>query len=112
MGTVVAYFSIMGLDSDDVWDLFKLLDVDHSGEIDLDEFVGGFMRLRGPAKSIDIARVSYDNKQMRKRLATFMNYMEETVTVIAGKNGINDLKPLKVCRKTVSQRKDQESERP
>merc|ERR1712083_670369 len=86
--SVVAYFSVMGLDSSDVWDLFKLLDVDHSGEIDLDEFVGGFMRLRGPAKSIDIAKISYDNKQMRTRLAGFMHYMEHTMQGVAGSIGI------------------------
>merc|ERR1712176_32003 len=79
---VIAYFAIMGLDSCDVWDLFRLLDTDQSAELDLDEFVSGFMRLRGQAKSIDLARLSYENKQMRARLATFMDWMERNMTEV------------------------------
>merc|ERR1712176_544587 len=76
---VIAYFAIMGLDICDVWDLFRLLDQDQSAELDLDEFVSGFMRLRGQAKSIDLARLSYENKQMRARLASFMDQMERNM---------------------------------
>jgi len=34
--------------------LFQLLDTDRSGQIDVDEFVQGCMRLRGPARSVDL----------------------------------------------------------
>jgi len=79
---VVAYFSILGLDHHDAWDLFKLMDADRSAVIDIDEFVSGFMRLRGSAKSIDLAKLAYENKQMRCRLATFMAYVEDTLPLI------------------------------
>jgi len=79
---VVAYFSIMGLDHSDAWDLFKLLDTDSSGEVNLDEFVRGFMRLRGTAKSIDIAKLAYENKQMRDKLSSFMSRVEGRLSMV------------------------------
>jgi len=74
---VIAYFAVMGLEAGDAWDLFKLLDTDKSAEIDLDEFVYGCMKLRGTAKTIDVAKLSYDNKLMRSKLATFMRDTED-----------------------------------
>jgi len=74
---VIAYFAVMGLEAGDAWDLFKLLDTDKSAEIDLDEFVDGCMKLRGTAKTIDVAKLSYDNKLMRSKLATFMRDTED-----------------------------------
>ena len=39
-----------------------LLDSDQTGLIDLDEFVSGCMQLYGPAKSMQLAKMSYENK--------------------------------------------------
>merc|ERR1711963_348191 len=50
-----AYMKSLDLDFRDVEAMFKLLDVDNSGVIDSEEFLDGCERLRGEAKSIDIA---------------------------------------------------------
>jgi len=42
--------------------LCVLLDVDKNGVIDLDEFVNGCMQLHGPAKSLQMAKMGYENK--------------------------------------------------
>lgn len=73
---VKALFDTMDLEISDVWTLFSLLDVDRSGIIDIEEFVDGCVRLRGPAKGIDMAKLSYDSKWIRHRLTAFMRYME------------------------------------
>ena len=39
-----------------------LIDSDQNGLIDLDEFVTGCQQLHGPAKSIQIARMSHETK--------------------------------------------------
>eukprot|EP00927_Polykrikos_kofoidii_P008981 TRINITY_DN13739_c0_g1_i2.p1 TRINITY_DN13739_c0_g1~~TRINITY_DN13739_c0_g1_i2.p1 ORF type:complete len:597 (-),score=61.80 TRINITY_DN13739_c0_g1_i2:253-1995(-) len=57
---IVATFNALDLDITDVSGLFKLLDRDVSGEIDVEEFMVGCLRLRGEAKSIDLARLMYD----------------------------------------------------
>ncbi|CAK9012118.1 unnamed protein product [Durusdinium trenchii] len=50
------FLESMGISTDDVWTLFMLLDSDHTGLLDLDEFVSGCMQLHGPAKSIQAQR--------------------------------------------------------
>jgi len=50
-----AYFSQLGVDSDQVGKLFLLLDKDKSGSLDPEEFMFGCLKFRGDAKSLDIA---------------------------------------------------------
>ena len=44
--------------------LFNLLDADDSGSISVKEFIQGCLRLRGQAKSIDVATLIYMTKRM------------------------------------------------
>ena len=39
-----------------------VIDADQNGLIDIDEFVTGCQQLHGPAKSIQMARMSHENK--------------------------------------------------
>eukprot|EP00927_Polykrikos_kofoidii_P007995 TRINITY_DN13301_c0_g1_i2.p1 TRINITY_DN13301_c0_g1~~TRINITY_DN13301_c0_g1_i2.p1 ORF type:complete len:922 (-),score=136.05 TRINITY_DN13301_c0_g1_i2:38-2803(-) len=57
------YFSALDIDISEASALFLLLDADESGEIDMEEFVMGCLRLRGPAKAIDVATLMYFNKR-------------------------------------------------
>lgn len=43
-----------------------IIDSDQNGLIDVDEFVTGCQNLHGPAKSIQIARMSHENKVRRE----------------------------------------------
>mmetsp|Transcript_131468 Transcript_131468/g.245945 ORF Transcript_131468/g.245945 Transcript_131468/m.245945 type:complete len:201 (+) Transcript_131468:2-604(+) len=79
---VAAYFSSLDLDPRDAWTLFKLLDVDKGNMVDLEEFVVGCMRLKGDAKSIDVAKLTYETKWMMKRLLEFMTYVELQFTLL------------------------------
>jgi len=83
---VSAYFDSLGIDPSDAWDLFKLLDVDSSQSIDVEEFIDGCMRLRGPAKALQLAKMMYENKIMRKQLSTFMRYVQSTLASLADGN--------------------------
>merc|ERR1711934_390605 len=46
--------ALLDLPFEDPIELFTLLDVDNSGEISIDEFISGCMRIKGTAKSKDI----------------------------------------------------------
>jgi len=81
---VRAYFEHLGLDAGDAWDLFKILDQDESSYINLDEFTTGCLRLKGPAKVIDVEKLQYENKHMRRRLWAFMKQTEQGVSQIKG----------------------------
>eukprot|EP00434_Breviolum_minutum_P024177 symbB.v1.2.021343.t1/scaffold1836.1/size99329/14 len=56
--------------------LCVLLDVDKNGVIDLDEFVNGCMQLHGPAKSLQMAKMGYENKLTRQALTYLIKEFE------------------------------------
>merc|ERR1719174_1024492 len=53
-----AFFASLDIESDLAWDLFKLIDTDEGGSLDIHEFVTGCLRLRGNAKSLDVAKLT------------------------------------------------------
>lgn len=61
----------------DVWVLFRLLDKDNSGQLDVEEFVKGCLRMKGSARSIDLAKFIYESKMKRKQNVKFMKYVSE-----------------------------------
>merc|ERR1740117_1111083 len=67
-----AYFSSLGVEADQVHKLFYLLDADGSGNVDSDEFMYGCLRLKGEAKSLDMAilhRELHDSFQITNLIA-------------------------------------------
>merc|ERR1712176_1600753 len=61
---VKAYFQALELDVSQAHSLFRLLDVDGSHEVGLEEFLEGCLRLKGGARSIDVNMIMYENKLM------------------------------------------------
>jgi len=62
------YLAAFDLDIDAGKEIFALLDVDHDGTVDFDEFVGGCMRFRGQATAMDIAGVRQEIKRLARRV--------------------------------------------
>jgi len=56
---VLTFMSTLELDIDQVKTLLCLLDRDQNGEVDVDEFITGCIRLKGGAKSLDMAILQY-----------------------------------------------------
>merc|ERR1712190_389210 len=48
--------------------LFKLLDFDGDGVLELDEFALALQQVHGPARSIDVAKISLDTRNLRREL--------------------------------------------
>jgi hypothetical protein len=61
-----AFFATQQLDTSDAARLFSLMDVDEAGAVGVEEFTLGCMRLRGPAKSSDVAALLKETKVTRK----------------------------------------------
>jgi hypothetical protein len=74
---VRAYLHHLGLQVDEAKGLFRLLDIGNTGKVDRKEFVLGCMRLKGPAKNVDVATLLYENKRMCELWTHFMVYVEE-----------------------------------
>eukprot|EP00930_Biecheleria_cincta_P069583 TRINITY_DN57301_c0_g1_i1.p1 TRINITY_DN57301_c0_g1~~TRINITY_DN57301_c0_g1_i1.p1 ORF type:complete len:456 (+),score=60.79 TRINITY_DN57301_c0_g1_i1:37-1368(+) len=49
-----AVLMAMDIDASDAWALFQMLDINDDKSINSDEFIVGCLRLRGPAKALDI----------------------------------------------------------
>jgi len=58
--SLVEYLAAMDLSSTNAADLFKLLDEDESGTINIEEFVYGCMRLKGGARAADVCQIVVD----------------------------------------------------
>jgi len=56
------------IENADAWTFFKLLDADGGGSVDIDEFVSGCIRLKGNARSIQIAQLMYHHKWIMNQL--------------------------------------------
>jgi hypothetical protein len=101
--SVQTLLETLDLKPDDAWALFRILDEDGAGSLDMDRFLSVCMHMKGEARSIDVAKTTYDQKVMRKQNALFMRYVAdqfEAVRVLMGaepsrelhnlENGISD----------------------
>merc|ERR1712217_313402 len=79
-----AYFSGLGITAEKAWDIFKLIDEDYTGTVSMQEFVEGCLRLRGPAKHIDVACVIYEVRRMQKKFSEFMKFTEVNLRQLNG----------------------------
>jgi uncharacterized membrane protein len=65
---VRSWFTALDVDTRNVWKLFKLLDPDGSGGVDIGEFVDGCLRLRGSATRIDLESLKWEIKAIKSSI--------------------------------------------
>ncbi|CAE7426688.1 CACNA1G [Symbiodinium natans] len=73
---VKAYFEVLGLDVWDAWSFFKLLDLDDGGDVEIEEFLMGCLRLRGTARAIDVNKLIHDQTWLIRSHGKFQTYVE------------------------------------
>jgi len=74
---IKSFFQSLDVETSDAWTLFKLMDTSGNGDLDASEFVEGCMRLKGPARSIDVSLLMQEHKRMRKKLLTMDQLLQE-----------------------------------
>lgn len=79
----IAYFEAMKLDVTEVHTLCKMLDLDQSGNIDMEEFVMGVEKLKGESRSYDVAVVNFELKWLTLKFETFADFMEQQMVQAA-----------------------------
>merc|ERR1740123_2878280 len=72
-----SYVEALGISADNTRILFRLMDIDGSGRIDVDEFCEGCLRLQGEAKSIDVHMLLFQVRQFLMKWADFTEYVED-----------------------------------
>merc|ERR1712217_643409 len=73
---VKALLELMDLDVSEVFGLFLLLDRDGNGFVDVDEFLSGCMRLKGPAKQVDLALLLMESTRITRKIAGLQRIIE------------------------------------
>lgn len=68
-GAMQEYFKQINVDISEARQLFELLDADGSGSIDSAEIVDGCLRLRGPARSLELSLMARDLGEMSADIA-------------------------------------------
>lgn len=77
--SLVKEWKSIGVQAEDARYLFKLLDLENSGEVSFEEFMGGCLRLSGPAKAFDLLTVMQEQRANEFKLARKLVAMSEAV---------------------------------
>merc|ERR1719316_2340554 len=73
---VKAYFKVLDLNIDEAEQLFVLLDPLKTGEVSIDDFVKGCVRMKGGAKSVDVQTLLWQNKAILDVLSRLQNQVK------------------------------------
>eukprot|EP00747_Dinoflagellata_sp_TGD_P027980 gnl/TRDRNA2_/TRDRNA2_132950_c3_seq1.p1 gnl/TRDRNA2_/TRDRNA2_132950_c3~~gnl/TRDRNA2_/TRDRNA2_132950_c3_seq1.p1 ORF type:complete len:131 (+),score=26.50 gnl/TRDRNA2_/TRDRNA2_132950_c3_seq1:25-417(+) len=71
------YFNAINIDKKEAQNLFKLLDISDSGSIDYLDFLDGCLRLKGPAKAVDVITMLQEARRRDLRFHEFMFHVQE-----------------------------------
>lgn len=80
--------ALMDLPIEEPSELFTLLDVDNSGEISIDEFISGCMRIKGTAKSKDILALQIMIDTLGSRMTDLGHALETNSDKISRLDGM------------------------
>jgi len=86
---VQAYFATQQLDTSDARELFTLLDADGNGYVGLEEFIMGCQKLRGQAKSSDVATLLRENKRSSRKFMRALRKMEARLGAVCNSMGLD-----------------------
>jgi len=80
--SVKMLFSMLGIDVSDPVSFFRLLDVDGSHELEIDEFVMGCMRFKGASSMVNIECSILETKQLVAKLVSRTKRAEENLQLV------------------------------
>lgn len=71
------YFKALDVDLSEAKGIFQLLDLNGNGSVDAEEFLSGCMRLRGPAKALELELLMHEVKQVHNEVCILASSMNE-----------------------------------
>merc|ERR1719460_414390 len=86
-----AYLATHALDSSDAEVLFDILDQDRSGAVDVEEFVVGAMKLKGPARCLDMLKVLSNFKALQLQVEKLTDNVRRTSMLTMSMQNISSL---------------------
>jgi len=84
-------FSKFKLDTSDAEGFFNLMDADRTGEVDVEEFIVGCMRVRGMSNDVDTGMTVQETKVLAKRMhRTMKTIQKQSATVQSELQGLSN----------------------
>lgn len=80
-----SYLNSINLDREDGRELFRLLDVEESGRIPVDDLVNGCLRLVGPAKAVDLAAFVAEHRRTARLADLHQDFVESSLVALLPK---------------------------
>eukprot|EP00747_Dinoflagellata_sp_TGD_P013057 gnl/TRDRNA2_/TRDRNA2_122221_c2_seq1.p1 gnl/TRDRNA2_/TRDRNA2_122221_c2~~gnl/TRDRNA2_/TRDRNA2_122221_c2_seq1.p1 ORF type:complete len:155 (+),score=32.28 gnl/TRDRNA2_/TRDRNA2_122221_c2_seq1:2-466(+) len=71
---IMAWLHALEIDVSEVRGFYALIDIEGKGQIGIEEFCVGCMRIKGGAKGIDVASLLYENKKLVQRITQFHKF--------------------------------------
>eukprot|EP00930_Biecheleria_cincta_P065584 TRINITY_DN5141_c0_g1_i1.p1 TRINITY_DN5141_c0_g1~~TRINITY_DN5141_c0_g1_i1.p1 ORF type:complete len:582 (+),score=124.71 TRINITY_DN5141_c0_g1_i1:175-1920(+) len=79
---VKAYFAGLDIDPREASIIFTLLDTDSNGELTIDEFVAGILKMKGSAKGVDVLAIMFDHQRLALSFNVLCSYLEDELREI------------------------------
>eukprot|EP00929_Paragymnodinium_shiwhaense_P112429 TRINITY_DN8068_c0_g1_i1.p1 TRINITY_DN8068_c0_g1~~TRINITY_DN8068_c0_g1_i1.p1 ORF type:complete len:728 (+),score=150.25 TRINITY_DN8068_c0_g1_i1:83-2266(+) len=80
------YFDVRGIDIKDAQMFYQMLcaaaEVGDNEEVDIETFIGGCLRLKGLASSIDVQTLAYESKLMHCMQKKFFSYVQSSLSAL------------------------------
>jgi len=76
------FFVLLDIDTSDAWTLFRLLDRDDSDVIDAEEFVDGCLKLKGPARAIEMACMQKELARTSQKISALAGLVDHSHRVL------------------------------
>merc|ERR1712060_948924 len=73
------FFMAIDVDLREAKTVFRLIDVDGSGSLDLEEFMNGCLRLRGPARALDLTMLLNEFRRSCRRNVSISQQLESVI---------------------------------
>lgn len=80
------FLDALDINTQDAWGLFKMLDADQQGTLELEEFVEGCMNIKGPAKAMHFTKMEHDNKALATWIEKSFEKFDSMLTTIVGRS--------------------------
>merc|ERR1712048_445133 len=91
---IQAYLATLELDVTELRGVFEMLDLQGTEEVNIGDFVMGCMKLKGPAKSIDVCTILYENRKQACKWAMWASYSERQFQRLEDLLELPPMKPL------------------
>ena len=80
---VRAVFEALDLGAHDAWTFFQSLDYNEDHQIEVEEFLDGCAKLRGPAKAVDLFALRTQTAKIRKELSDMASLQQDMLQAVA-----------------------------